>query len=306
MRISGRFKAVLLALLVTFLWSTSWVLVKNSIHQIPPLIFAGLRYSIAVLILLPVLSRHKATLAALTRKQWSQLAALGLVFYTLTQGGQFLTLKYLEAIPFSLILNFTAVVVAVVGIVVLQEVPSRLQWVGILVFIVGAAIYFFPISIATGSIIGFILAGFIVCANAAASLLGRSVNRGKAIPPLVVTVVSMGIGALVLLAAGLAIDGLPSLSANNWGVIIWLAAVNTALAFTLWNKTLQTLSALESSIINNTMLIQIALLAWLFLDEQLYPQDVLGLALASVGILLVNIRPTRVSEAESQSRDELD
>ena len=297
MRISGRFKAVLLALLVTFLWSTSWVLVKNSIHQIPPLIFAGLRYSIAVLILLPGMIKHRKTLTALTRKQCSQLAALGLVFYTLTQGGQFLTLKYLEAIPFSLILNFTAVVVAVVGIVVLQEVPSRLQWAGILVFIVGAAIYFFPISIATGSIIGFILAGFTVCANAAASLLGRSVNREKAIPPLVVTVVSMGIGALVLLAAGLAIDGLPSLSANNWGVIIWLAAVNTALAFTLWNKTLQTLSALESSIINNTMLIQIALLAWLFLDEQLSPQDVLGLALASAGILLVNIRPTRVSDA---------
>jgi len=297
MRISGRFKAVLLALLVSFLWSTSWVLVKNSIHQIPPLIFAGLRYSIAVLILLPGMIKHRKTLTALTRKQCSQLAALGLVFYTLTQGGQFLTLKYLEAIPFSLILNFTAVVVAVVGIVVLQEVPSRLQWAGILVFIVGAAIYFFPISIATGSIIGFILAGFTVCANAAASLLGRSVNREKAIPPLVVTVVSMGIGALVLLAAGLAIDGLPSLSANNWGVIIWLAAVNTALAFTLWNKTLQTLSALESSIINNTMLIQIALLAWLFLDEQLSPQDVLGLALASAGILLVNIRPTRVSDA---------
>jgi drug/metabolite transporter (DMT)-like permease len=216
----------------------------------------------------------------------------------LTQGGQFLTLKYLDAIPFSLLLNFTAVVVAVVGIVLLREVPSRLQWAGIVIFIVGTAIYFFPISIPSGSIIGFVIAGFTVCANAAASLLGRSINRQKTISPLVVTVISMGIGAAVLLAIGVAVEGLPSLSVNNWGVIIWLAVVNTAFAFTLWNKTLQTLTAVESSIINNTMLIQIAILAWLFLGEQLSTQDVFGLALASIGILLVNIRPSKKPQAD--------
>ena len=40
----------------------------------------------------------------------------------------------------------------------------------------------------------------------------------------------------------------------------WLALVNSAFAFTLWNRTLRTLSATESSVINNTMLIQIAIL----------------------------------------------
>ena len=34
---------------------------------------------------------------------------------------------------------------------------------------------------------------------------------------------------------------------------------NTALAFTLWNGALRTLSAMESSLINGTMLVQIAL-----------------------------------------------
>jgi drug/metabolite transporter (DMT)-like permease len=38
------------------------------------------------------------------------------------------------------------------------------------------------------------------------------------------------------------------------------------------------------------MLIQIAILAWLFLDETLTWLEVLGLALAAVGILLVQIR----------------
>ena len=66
--------------------------------------------------------------------------------------------------------------------------------------------------------------------------------------------------------------------------------VNTALAFTLWNDTLRVLSAMESSIINNTMLFQIALLAWLFLGEPLTWHVVLGMVLAALGTLLVQLR----------------
>jgi drug/metabolite transporter (DMT)-like permease len=66
--------------------------------------------------------------------------------------------------------------------------------------------------------------------------------------------------------------------------------VNTALAFTLWNHTLRTLSAMESSIINNTMLFQIALLAWLFLGQPLGWYQVIGIILAALGTLLVQMR----------------
>jgi drug/metabolite transporter (DMT)-like permease len=79
-------------------------------------------------------------------------------------------------------------------------------------------------------------------------------------------------------------------------VITWLAIVNTAFAFTLWNHTLRTLSAVESSVINNTMLIQVAILAWLFLGERLNRQELLGLALAGIGAFVVQLR-RRGSEA---------
>jgi len=55
----------------------------------------------------------------------------------------------------------------------------------------------------------------------------------------------------------------------------------------------RTLSAMESSIINNTMLIQIALLAWLFLGETPTWRMVLGMVLAGLGTLLVEIRRQR-------------
>lgn len=296
MKFSARWRAVLQALLVTFLWSTSWVLIKTSLEDIPPLIFAGLRYSLAALILLPGLRSHRKVLHTLTRNDWVQLAILGLVFYTLTQGGQFLTLKYLPATTFSLLLNFTTVFVAVFGIFGLKEIPSGRQWVGILIFLAGVLLYFYPSIAVAGPPLGLLIAGFTVLANAIASYLGRSINRQLRFPPVVVTVVSMGIGAFVLLTVGILTEDWPSFHLRSVGVILWLAVVNTAFAFTLWNRTLQTLSAVESSIINNTMLIQIAILAWIFLGERLDTVDMIGLVLASLGILLANLKPKRRSD----------
>ena len=245
---------------------------------------------IAFAILLPGLWRHRDEVRALGARQWVGLISLGVVFYTLTQGGQFLVLKYLEATTFSLLLSFTPVLVALVGAFTLKEIPSRLQWVGIAVFLIGAILYFSPISTVQGSALGFVLAAMTLLANGASALLGRSVNRARIASPIVVTGISMGVGASCLFTIGVGIQGLPSLSLRGWGIVIWLAVVNTALAFTLWNRTLRVLSAVQSSIINSTMLIQIAVLAWLFLGETHSTLSVIGLLLAAVGVILVQVR----------------
>jgi len=287
---SSRLRAIVLALLVTFLWSTSWVLIKRGLTEIPPLTFAGLRYAIAFLFLLPACWRRRAEVRALSLRDWGQLLALGLVFYALTQGGQFLSLKYLDAITFSLILSFTPILVAMTGAVSLREKPTRLQWIGIAITLSGVALYFLPSGVPRGGALGLLLAGITVAANAGASILGRAVNRRHAASPIVVTAISMGIGAVCLLSAGVGTRGLPHLGLASWGIILWLAVVNTALAFTLWNITLRTLSATESSVINNTMLVQIAVLAWLFLGETPSPVEIGGLLVVALGTLLVQLR----------------
>lgn len=290
MRQSKHVAIILEALLVTFLWSTSWVLIKRGLDEIPALTFAGLRYGLAFIVLLPGLWRHRQEVRRLSSSDWAWLTLLGVLFYTLTQGGQFLTLRYLEAIPFSLILSFTTILVAIASLFTLKEQPRRLQWAGVAVVLVGAFFYFSPISSLRGSVIGFALAVGTLLANGASALLGRSVNRRRMAHPLVVTAISMGIGATCLLVAGIGSQGLPPLSLRSWGIIAWLAVVNTALAFTLWNHTLRSLSATESSAINNMMLIQIAVLAWIFLGETLGMLKIAGLALVACGTLFVQLR----------------
>ena len=123
--------------------------------------------------------------------------------------------------------------------------------------------------------------------------MGRGVNRGQRLDPMVVTGVSMGIGAVVLLAGVAVFQGIPPLSLRTWLLLVLIAGLNTAFAFWVWNHTLRLLTAMESSMINNSMLIQITLLAWLFLGESISPLGLIGLVIAVVGLFLVNWKPAK-------------
>ena len=129
-----------------------------------------------------------------------------------------------------------------------------------------------------------------VLANSSAAILGRDINRNKNISPIVVTFISMGFGAVILLIIGLARSGIPIISFKTGLFLIWLAAINTTLAFTIWNLTLRTLTAMVSSIINGTMLIQIGILAWIFLGENISLQQGIGMVIAAIGGVLVQVK----------------
>jgi drug/metabolite transporter (DMT)-like permease len=72
-----------------------------------------------------------------------------------------------------------------------------------------------------------------------------------------------------------------------------LGIVNTALAFTLWIHSLEELRAFETAILQNTMLIQIALLSMMFLSETLSFNKLIGIVLVLSGVLLAQKRTKR-------------
>src|SRR5205085_6073414 len=88
------------ALFVTFLWSTSFVLIKIGLHDlaIAPLTFAGLRYTIAALLLLPF-AIHGIRRARPDRRAWARLLTLGLLFYAATQGPPYVARHTLPSPP---------------------------------------------------------------------------------------------------------------------------------------------------------------------------------------------------------------
>ncbi len=289
---SYRLSSILIAVFVVFLWATSWVFIKIGLDEIPALTFAGLRYTLAFLVLIPVLyfNPGRSSLLSQVKGNWRRLFSLGLLLYAATQGAVFLALSYLPAVTVNLLWSFSTVTVALFGAYWLAERPNLFQWAGIALASLGAVIYFYPVEFRQGQLLGIVIAIIGIVANAGAVILGRQVNRSREVHPLVVTVFSMGFGSIVLLAAGLWLQGLPPITLRNWGIIVWLAVVNTALAFTLWNHTLRTLSATESSIINGTMLIWIPILAVTFLGESIEGKEILGLVIAGAGTLIVQLQ----------------
>ncbi|MFH2072889.1 MAG: EamA family transporter [Actinomycetota bacterium] len=277
------------AMLVTFLWSSSWILIRWGLDDeaLDPLTFAALRYGLAALLLggwvllRPALRRSARGIG---RSMGRRLVLLGLVFYAVTQGAQFIAIDNQPAATTSVVLSWTPLLVALLATRSLAETPATRQIGGALAVAIGAWLYFVGDLGATAA--GMIAALVALAANVASSLLGRHVNRQADTSPVVVTAISMGVGAAILVAAGLAAEGVPTVSARAWLIIGWLALVNTAFAFTLWNLSLRRLSALESAAINNTMVIQIALLAWLYLDERPGTSQIVGMLLVSIGVFL--------------------
>lgn len=294
-QLSERNRAILLALLVTFLWSTSWVLIKIGLAEIPPLTFGGIRYFLAGMALLPGLlqKERRAQLKSFSRRQWLQLSLYGLVAYTITQGFQFLAISRLTAATSSLILTFTPLIVALMSIPLLNEKPLPRHWLGMALFGFGLVFYFQPDGGESADALGLLFGVISLLANALSSIIGRDVNRDALITPYLVTTVSMLIGGSILFAAGWVIQGIPAISLQGWGIILWLAVINGAFAFTLWNQSLRTLSATDSAIIANTMLIQIAFLAWVFLNEKLTILEIIGLTLAISGTIVAQVRLKR-------------
>ncbi len=295
MRPPNRLKAILVSLLVVIIWSSSWVLIKIGLREIPALTFAGLRYFMAFLVLLPFLLQRqvKQQIREFSRNDWKLIILLGLISYFIAQGAQFLSLDYLPATTLSLMLNLTSVFVTFSAIFLIKEVPTPVQIIGLVINLAGIFIFFFPAGFSGYSPVGFIFGIICLLANGIATILGRKLNYQGRLNPIAVTLVSLGIGSTLMLGIGLLWQGLPSISMQSWVILLVLAIVNTAFTFVAWNYTLQTLTAMESSIINGMMLVFITIFSWIFLGESQSLKEVIGLFLAFIGAIIVNIRIER-------------
>lgn len=285
---SPKLKAILEALLVTFLWSSSYILTKFGLLDIPPLTLVGLRYLIASLVLLPI-ALIKGEHLKISGKDWWKIGLLGFLGYTLAQGLQCVGLSYLPAVTVTLILNFTPITVIILNLVLNGTSPNRDQFAGIVLVLIGAFL-FFRDKLGGYNITGFLITLISGIGWASYMVLGRLLYREKRVSPLGNTAFAMSIGTIFLSTSAFLFEGLNPIPASGWFIIIWLGVVNTAVAFFLWNHALETLEVFEISVLQNTMLIQITLLSIIFLGETYSLVKYLYMMLVFIGVYIVQSR----------------
>ncbi|PWI48507.1 hypothetical protein CEE45_06375 [Candidatus Heimdallarchaeota archaeon B3_Heim] len=294
--------AVLQALFVTVLWSSSWVIIKFGLDELPPLYFAGLRYLVGSLLLLTLVfinSSHRNSLKNQGRRWWILLFVYGLVFITFTQGGQFLALSLLPAITVSFLLNLTPFVVILFSLFFLQEFPSRFEIFFFLIALIGILYYFYPFQFELFSISGLLVGLGLVVVNALSSIIGRGINRGNSLHPLLITAISMSFGSILLLVFAFSFESIPSISLKSFIMILWLGVVNTALAFTLWNNAMRKIRAMDISIINGTMFPQIVFLSMVFLEEMPLMNEWIGLVILLISTFTLQFNRAKTSGKEN-------
>ncbi len=299
-----RIIAIVQALFVTVLWSSSFVIIKFGLEEIPPLTYAGLRYSIASIILLGIIfsqPKMRASLRNRSRRWWVMLFLYGCIYIAITQGTQFLALLYLPAITFSLILNLTPIIVLIFAVPWLGERPSKLETILIILGIFGVILYFLPLDFVGVSILGLFVAIMSLLANSGSAIVGRAINRVRDTPTLVVTGIMMSIGSIFLMLFSLVLEPQVSLSPISWFYILWLAIFNTALAFALWNRSMRILRAIDMTLINSTMMPQIVILSIVFLGEVPDFIDWIGLIILAISVTAVQYLQTK--RVESVSKD---
>lgn len=282
----GRPLALAEAVLVAAIWASSFVGVKAALTYTGPLTVAGLRYFLAFLLLAPWLWSRRVELSP---RAWRRFTAIGLAQYTVGNGALFWSLQTLSATAGSLSLSLVPIVVLLAEAVWLRERPGALPTLGVVLSVGGSFLFFSP-SVGPGDATALSILGVAILAFAVLPVVGREMARGREVGTVPLTAIPLGIGGGVLLVLALAAEGVPRMPLLGWGVILGLAAVNTAVAYLLYTHALRHLTATEANVILNLSPLGTAVIAWAALGERLQPVQVLAMAVVMVGVAMVQVR----------------
>jgi len=295
---SARAVAILEALLASIIWASSFVFVKLLLPKMGPLTIAGLRYFLGFLILLPLMLRKKRSRKGFSAKAWLHLTLIGLSAYTLGNGAMFWALKYLTATTISFLMGITPLLILFGGVLFLKEIPTQLQVVGLVVTLIGNAL-FFSGGLQPGEPLGLTIAGVGIVAFSIFGVLGRGMAREAGTSTLLLTGIPLGIGGGILLLLAIPLEGWPVFDQQAVLIILWLAVVNTAAAYLLYNHSLKTITALEMNVFLNLSPFGTAALAWLLLGERVTIMQIGAVAVAMIGVTLVQARRARLPVQET-------
>ena len=281
--------AIMEALLVTVIWSSSFVIVKIGLETLGPLTIAGLRYSLGALALLPLFLFNRPERKPISRSLWLRLIIIGISSYTIGNGALFWGLKYIPATTGSFLMGLIPLLVMIGGAIFLKEIPTRWQGLGVFISLAGSVVYFSgglqpgePLGIA---ILGLGLVGFMTF-----SLLGRGIARERTLDTLVLTTIPLIIGGLITICLALIVEGIPQFTTRSLWVVIWLALVNTSLGYLIYNHALRELTALEINMLMILTPLFTAFISWIMLRERLDLWQGIGLVVMIVGVFLVQSR----------------
>ena len=275
----------------TILWGTTYVLVRIGQADLGPMTLAGIRYTLAGLILLPFIKLKKIQIKDYRKNYW-QLALLGILSFTIANGASGFALVYLPSTTVAFVTSLTTPLVLLLGLFILNEIPDAMKIAGVALSIVGLMMYF-PSQALPFNNPGYWFLLVSLLGFAFYTILGRFVARSGDVPFLVQTSLPFVIGGGLLLTLAMIFEGLPSFTLKSSLILIWMVFFNCIIGYLLYNKSLAVLTALEVNMVTKLQMFFSAIFAFFLLREKVTFIQILAMVVAFLGVYLVQ-RQTRI------------
>ncbi len=294
---------VILAVLASFLWATSFIYIKIGLEDLPPLTFASLRYLIGAVALWMFRLGRPPEARRLDARTSFQLVVLGILLYAMIPAFIFLGLDRAEAVTFNFVFQAgIPLVLALTAGYLLKEATSWWEWSGVGIVVAGMYV-FFPAVPSGDEAIGVMLAATAAIAIGASNLIQRRIMRAGVISSLDATMLPMALGSVLLLGFALVVEDFPTIDADAIVLLLVLGIVNTAFAFTIWHSAMKTLNALHAGVIASAQIVEVAVLAWWFLGESLTTARIVGSIVVLAGIVVVHVSKARAARSARPAYD---
>ena len=270
------------------LWSTGFVGAKYGLPYAPPFTFLAVRLLLASA-LLAVLAVVLRAPAPRGRAQWGRSAVTGVLLHAAYLGGVFWAIsRGFPAGVSSVVVSLQPVLVAALAGTVLGETLRRVQWVGLVLGVVGVGLVLAPgLAAADGVPVSGLVSCLLALVAGTAGTLHQK-RHGDGIPLLGGTAVQYAaagvlLGVLALCTEDTAIEWTPRFVA----ALAWLVVALSIGAVLLLLVLLRRGSASGVSSLFYLVPPATAVEAYLVFDETLAVVSVLGIVVATAGVALV-------------------
>lgn len=297
------YQTTFLAIIACLLWSSAFVGVKVGLKYHTPFQFAGIRFMISGLILLPVIYDWKRFAKEVKENLW-YVFLIAFLQVMLQYSLFYLGISLLPASISAMIVGSSPLFIALVAHFFIKN--DRINWSKTISFVLGiigvAVVSIGRKSLPSGAEIALGGVGLLILNNLVSGISNVVIARKQhSISPLVLTSSSLFIGGLSLLLISFPVEGIPtnSFPPEYFVALGWLSFLSAA-AITIWNTLLRRPDVKVSELNMWKFLIPVsgAILSWIILaDESPDRVSVAGMVFIGIALVVLNLSYRRNSKA---------
>ena len=292
--------AYLAIIVTTVLWSSSLIFAKLIFAEVGPIVFVALRYTLACPFLLVVTLQHKRKQTITdVKNNWKILLVAGLSGPFISQILQYIGLEMTTASDALLLLNLTPIFAVILAAPVLNEKLTSEKIVGLVLATIGAMLIVmnttpefatFDLWRLLGDLLVIVSTFFFAVNGIAGKIAIKSVDA-------VSTTFYSTLFAIpfIWISATLLDDVtvLLTMSVQAWLVVMWVAIVNTVIAFVLYYESMKHIEASLVQIMLNLIAVWGVLMSVFVLSETVTYFQILGGTVTVIGVVIAQLAQAR-------------